>query len=78
MRKDSGIRRMVWLSWTLDSLAEQARESMGLSRSGLYRYALTRLLEQMSILSSKVKQHMDDGQCISLIKEDCGQHENKG
>jgi len=50
---------MVWLSSTLDSLAEHARASMGLSRSGLYRYALTRLLEEMSVLSSNVKRHMD-------------------
>lgn len=64
-----GVRRMVWLSITLDRLAEQARGSMGLSRSGLYRYALTRLLEQMSILSTKAKQEIDAANSNSTMTE---------
>jgi len=53
MRHEKGIRRAFWLHNDLDEIVEEARRKLGMSRSGFYRYALIRLLENLSILSSK-------------------------
>lgn len=51
----NGIRRVVWMPLELDSLAEETRKKLGLSRSGFYKYAVTQLLQQLSVLSHTVK-----------------------
>ena len=47
----NGIRRVVWIPSKLDEKIEDTRKRIGYTRSAFYRYAVTRLLEQMSILS---------------------------
>jgi hypothetical protein len=46
-----GVRRVVWIPTKLDQKIEEARKTIGYTRSGFYRYAVTRLLEEMSMLS---------------------------
>ncbi|MCD6263954.1 hypothetical protein J7L60_06075 [Candidatus Bathyarchaeota archaeon] len=50
---EKGIRRTFWLPNDLDKIVEDARIRLGMSRSGFYRYAIIRILENLSILSSK-------------------------
>lgn len=45
--EENGVRRVLWVPAKLDQEAEKLREKIGYTRSGFYRYALTRLLEQM-------------------------------
>ena len=40
----------------LDKLTEHVRVKLGISRSYFYRYAVTRLLQEMSVLSTKAKE----------------------
>lgn len=51
----NGIRRVVWMPYELDNLAEETRKKLGLSRSGFYKYAVTSLLQQLSVLSTSIK-----------------------
>jgi hypothetical protein len=51
--KERGIRRVIWMPGTLDGLVETTKERLGLTRSGLYRYAITRLLEELNVLGTK-------------------------
>ena len=44
-------RRIVWIPNKLDEEIEENRKKIGYTRSAFYRYAVTRLLEQMSIVS---------------------------
>jgi len=53
MKTDNGRMESVWMSNTFFSMAEETRRKLGMTRSGFYRYAITRLLEEMSVLSSK-------------------------
>ena len=55
MNDEKGVRRTLWVSKETDSLMEEARLKLSLSKSGFYRYAVVRLLEGMSISSAKVK-----------------------
>jgi len=51
---EKGIRRVVWVPKKLDKEIEILRRKIGYTRSGFYRYALTRLLEQL-LLSKRTK-----------------------
>lgn len=45
---NKGKRRTVWLPNELDNKAEEARKTLGLGRSGFYRYAVVEVIKQMS------------------------------
>jgi hypothetical protein len=44
---ENGIRRTVWLSRDLDAKVEQARQKLGLGRSGFYRYAVVEVVKEL-------------------------------
>ena len=46
----------MWLPNDLDEIVEKVRKNLGMSKSGFYRYAVLRLLEGMSVLSTKAKE----------------------
>lgn len=46
-KNEAGMRRTFWLPNKLDAKVEKARESLGLGRSGFYRYAVVKLLEAL-------------------------------
>jgi hypothetical protein len=50
---EHGIRRVVWLPKKLDAKIEETRRSIGYTRSGFYRYALTRFLEDLLLYKQK-------------------------
>ena len=54
--KEKGKRQLVWLPDDLFDITEKVRKKLGMSRSGFYRYAITQLLQQLSILSTKAKE----------------------
>jgi len=47
-RVQKGKRRTVWLSNELDQKAEEARKSLGLGRSGFYRYAIVQIVKEFA------------------------------
>jgi metal-responsive CopG/Arc/MetJ family transcriptional regulator len=55
MKSEKGIRRVVWLSKELDARIEELRQKIGYSRSGIYRYILTRYLEKIGLWQSVTK-----------------------
>ena len=54
--EEKGERRTFWMQNDLDQLVEEVRKKLGMSKSSFYRYAVVRLLEQMSVLSTKAKE----------------------
>jgi hypothetical protein len=48
-----GRRRTFWVSTDMDSLIEETRRKLRMSRSNFYRYAVTRLLQELSVLTTK-------------------------
>ncbi|MEM2386122.1 MAG: hypothetical protein QXO67_03975 [Candidatus Bathyarchaeia archaeon] len=62
MEVKNGVRRVVWMPYELDDLAERTRKRLGLTRSGFFRYAVTQLLQQLSVLSTTVKGETIDEQ----------------
>jgi hypothetical protein len=50
---ENGIRRVVWVPDKLDHEIENIRQKIGYTRSGFYRYAITRLLEQILLATRK-------------------------
>lgn len=54
--EEKGVRRLVWLPTELDNVVEEVRTKLGLSKSNFYRYAIIRLLQEMSVLSTKAKE----------------------
>jgi hypothetical protein len=60
--EENGVRRLVWLPIELDSTIEEVRQRLGMSKSAFYRYAITRLLQEMSILSTKAKEVPNNGE----------------
>ena len=56
MIEENGVRRLVWLPNKLDATVEEVRCKLGMNKSAFYRYAITRLLQEMSILSTKAKE----------------------
>lgn len=56
MKGEVGVRRGVWVPNNLDTIIEEVRQKLGMSKSAFYRYAVVRLLEEMSVLSTKAKE----------------------
>jgi len=52
--EESGKLRTVYIPRGLDEKVEDVRKQLSWSRSYLYKYALTSLLERLSVLSSSV------------------------
>jgi len=48
----------IYIPPPLFDLADEARAKLGMSRSRFYQYAITRLLQELSLLSTKV--HEDE------------------
>jgi len=46
-KEESGFRRTFWLSKELDMKVEEARKTLGLGRSGFYRFAVVELLKSL-------------------------------
>ncbi|MEM2440516.1 MAG: hypothetical protein QW493_04805 [Candidatus Bathyarchaeia archaeon] len=61
MEVENGVRRVVWMPLELDRIAEDTRKKMGYTRSGFYKYAVTLLLQQLSVLSTTVKKGEANG-----------------
>ena len=55
MRRENGVRRVVWLSAEIDRVVDDARQGLGMTRSGFIRYSVLRLLEDLSLLSKRAK-----------------------
>jgi hypothetical protein len=67
--ESGGIRRVVWIPQKLDQEIENLRHSIGYTRSGFYRYALTRLIEQL-LLTKQEKLHLQPWQeIVGTLKE---------
>jgi metal-responsive CopG/Arc/MetJ family transcriptional regulator len=68
-KMDEGIRRVVWLPKKLDEEIEKTRQKIGYTRSGFYRYAITRFLEQI-LLTKQKELHLQPWQEITgTLKE---------
>ena len=66
---EKGIRRVVWVPEKLDHEIENLRHNIGYTRSGFYRYALTRLMEQL-LLAKQKELHLQPWQeIIGTLKE---------
>jgi ACT domain-containing protein len=46
------IIRTLSVRKELDFMVEQTRQKIGMSRSGFYKYAITKLLQELSVLST--------------------------
>ena len=53
MENQKGKRRTVWLPNELDEKAEQARKTLGLGRSGFYRYAVVEVVRDLAQTPAK-------------------------
>lgn len=51
MPQENGIRRVVWVPTNLDQMIENTRKKLGLNRSAFFKYAVNRLLEELSVLT---------------------------
>jgi hypothetical protein len=47
-REPKGKRRTVWLSNELEEKAEEVRKSLGLGRSGFYRFAIVEVVKEFA------------------------------
>jgi hypothetical protein len=66
---EKGIRRVVWVPEKLDHEIENLRHNIGYTRSGFYRYALTRLIEQL-LLTKQKELHLQPWQeIVGTLKE---------
>lgn len=54
---ENGERRTVWVPETLDLMIENTRGKLGMNRSSFYKYALIKLLQELSILTEKAHSH---------------------
>ncbi|MEM2739061.1 MAG: GW dipeptide domain-containing protein, partial [Candidatus Bathyarchaeia archaeon] len=66
---ENGIRRVVWIPQKLDQEIESLRHHIGYTRSGFYRYALTRLVEQLLLTKQKEVQLQPWQEIIGTLKE---------
>jgi len=66
---ERGIRRVVWIPHKLDQLIENLRCKMGYTRSGFFRYALTRYVEQILFLSQRKLQLQPWQEIVGTLKE---------
>jgi len=51
---EGGTRRSVWMPENLDIIIEQTRKKLGMNRSAFYKYAVTKLLQDLGALSSLI------------------------
>jgi hypothetical protein len=66
---EKGVRRVVWIPQKLDQEIEDLRRNIGYTRSGFYRYALTRLMEQL-LLTRQTEVNLQPWQeIIGTLKE---------
>ena len=56
MKKEDGKRRTVWLPTKLDIKAEEVRETLGLSKSGFYKFAILEIIKQYQTRQFKPKE----------------------
>lgn len=56
MGEENGTRRTIWVASDMDIIIENTRKRLGMNRSAFYKYALTKLLQDLSILSARVHQ----------------------
>jgi hypothetical protein len=68
MEAEEGIRRVVWLPRELDRQIEELRQKFGYSRSGIYRYILTRFLEKTLLAKRKQVQLQPWQEIIGTLK----------
>ena len=52
-------RRTLYIPKTIDEKVEETRQALGMSRSRFYLYAVTKLLQELSVLSSTI--HKQEG-----------------
>ena len=53
VKKEAGVRRTFWLPNELDGKAEQARQILGLGRSGFYKFAVIEVIKQLQTNGAK-------------------------
>jgi len=53
VKKEAGVRRTFWLPNELDDKAEQARQILGLGRSGFYKFAVIEVIKQLQTNGAK-------------------------
>ena len=68
-KMDEGIRRVVWLPKKLDEEIEKTRQKIGYTRSGFYRYAITRFLEQILLTKQKELHLKPWEEIVGTLKE---------
>ena len=54
MEKENGVRRVVWMPSELDNMAESTRQKLGLNRSAFYKYAVTKMLQELNVLTTSI------------------------
>lgn len=55
-----GERRTVWIPANMDSLIEDTRKKLGMNRSAFYKYAVVRLLQELSMLTETVHRKVEE------------------
>ena len=63
-KNQNGCVRAIYLPSKIDELVEDTRKKLGYSRSAFHRYAITRLLQDLSLLSKEVK----DEETMPIVK----------
>jgi hypothetical protein len=53
---EKGRRRTVWLPDKLDMKAEEVRKTLGLSKSGFYKFAIVEIVKQFQAKQFKPKE----------------------
>jgi len=66
---EKGVRRVVWIPQKLDQEIENLRHNIGYTRSGFYRYALTRLMEQLLLTKQREVNLQPWQEVIGTLKE---------
>ena len=57
---EGGERRTVWIPAHMDSLIEDTRKKLGMNRSAFYKYAVVRLLQELSMLTQTVHRKVEE------------------
>jgi ACT domain-containing protein len=57
---ENGVRRVVWVPVELDNIVEDTRRRLGLNRSAFYKYAVTKVLQELNVLSKTVHEESND------------------
>ena len=58
--KERGKRRTVWLPTKLEKRVEAVRKSLGLSKSGFYRFAIVEVVKQYQTKQFKPKENKNE------------------